>query len=56
MVTEFSHCELNVDMARRYERSPFRLRILRNRRHYQSPINGAFETNRSFVPRRKRLG
>ncbi len=28
----------------------------RNRRHYQRPINGAFETNRSFVPRRKRLG
>jgi hypothetical protein len=29
---------------------------VRKRRRYQSPINGAFETNRSFIPRRKRLG
>jgi hypothetical protein len=36
---------------------PRRLRLgLRKRRRYQSPINGAFETNRSLIPRRKRLG
>jgi hypothetical protein len=29
---------------------------MRKRSRYQSPINGAFETTGSFIPRRKRLG